>query len=83
MFLFLQTKTLADLLTLQTSVGDAYTRLMSGQTPRVIVDQNGERVEFTATSADKLGAYLTQIALAIQSKQQAPVTLTRPMDFWF
>lgn len=37
---------------------DAYDKLMTGNSPRVVVDQNGERVEFTAINAQRLFAYI-------------------------
>lgn len=40
---------------------DAYNKLMLGQAPRVVVDQNGERVEFTAASASKLLGYISSL----------------------
>lgn len=46
----------------------AYDRLMSGKAPRVLVDGNGERVEFTPANAGRLAAYIvdlqTQLGLA-------------------
>lgn len=40
---------------------DAYDKLMLGQAPRVIVDQNGERVEFTTANASRLLAYISSL----------------------
>lgn len=46
----------------------AYDKLMSGKAVRVLVDQNGERVEFTPANASRLAAYIvdlqTQLGLA-------------------
>lgn len=46
----------------------AYDKLMSGKAPRVLVDGNGERVEFTPANAGRLAAYIvdlqTQLGLA-------------------
>lgn len=39
----------------------AYNQLMTGGAVRVVVDQNGERVEFTAASAMNLNTYMQQI----------------------
>lgn len=36
----------------------AYHNLMTGTSARVIVDQNGERVEFTSINISKLYAYI-------------------------
>ena len=46
----------------------AYDRLMTGKAPRVLVDGNAERVEFTPANAGRLKAYIvdlqTQLGLA-------------------
>lgn len=39
----------------------AYHALMIGVSARVVVDQNGERVEYTAANAIRLQAYITQL----------------------
>lgn len=39
----------------------AYHQLMIGGSARVVVDGNGERVEFTAANASRLQAYITQL----------------------
>lgn len=39
----------------------AYHSLMLGKSPRVVVDQNGERVEFTVASAGKLLQYIERL----------------------
>lgn len=39
----------------------AYHDLMVGQSPRVFVDQNGERIEYTPANAGRLQAYITQL----------------------
>lgn len=39
----------------------AYHKLMLGGQARVIVDQNGERVEFTAGNAGRLSQYITYL----------------------
>lgn len=38
-----------------------YHALMTGTSARVVVDQNGERVEFTAANATKLYAYIQML----------------------
>jgi predicted TPR repeat methyltransferase len=37
---------------------DAYDALMTGRMARVVVDQNGERVEYAAANSGKLAAYI-------------------------
>jgi len=51
----------------------AYHDLMTGRSARVVVDQNGERVEFTAANASRLQAYINtlQAQIAGQSATQA------------
>lgn len=39
----------------------AYHNLMTGAAARVIVDQNGERVEFVVANAPRLAAYIAQL----------------------
>lgn len=48
-----------------TAARDAYHALMTGKSPRVIVDQNGERVEFTATNATRLYNYIKHLEQAV------------------
>jgi hypothetical protein len=40
---------------------DAKHKLVTGQLPRVFMDQNGERVEFTATNIDALNKYIRDL----------------------
>lgn len=40
---------------------EAYHNLLTGRMARVVVDQNGERVEFTVTSANRLLAYIQML----------------------
>lgn len=49
----------------------AYDRLMTGKAVRVLVDQNGERVEFTPANAARLAAYILDL------QQQLGLTRTR------
>ena len=39
----------------------AYHNLMTGAAARVIVDQNGERVEFVVANAPRLAAYIAKL----------------------
>ena len=43
----------------------AYHRLQTGQMPKVVVDQNGERVEFNAGNSTKLQAYIAELKFAL------------------
>lgn len=49
---------------LLTEAQQAYHNLMVGGSARVVVDQNGQRVEFTAINASKLASYI----LSLQSQ---------------
>ncbi len=59
-----------------TEAQDALHKLMIGQSARVFVDQNGERVEFTATSSARLRAYIQELKLLL-----GKVETTGPMTF--
>lgn len=83
MLAFLRTKSLIELQSLQTEATSAYQRLITGRAPRVVVDQNGERVEFTAIKSSDLASYLNEIAAAIQGLQGQRAVLTRPLGFIF
>ncbi len=39
----------------------AYDALLRGEAPRVVVDQNGERIEYVMASADRLLAYIEKL----------------------
>jgi len=43
----------------------AYHALVTGTSPRVIVDRNGERVEFTAANRQGLASYITELKLSL------------------
>lgn len=51
-------------MTLTEKLADAeyqYHALMTGNKPRVVVDQNGERVEFTSANASRLMQYIESL----------------------
>lgn len=58
----------------------AYHSLMTGTLARVVVDQNGERVEFTATNAPRLAMYIQQLKNLINPPT---VSVTGPARFLF
>ena len=60
-----------------TEAEGALHNLLTGQHARVVVDSNGERIEFTAANADKLRAYIAQLQIAL-GKQ----TISGPMNAW-
>lgn len=51
----------------------AYHQLMIGKSPRVVVDQNGERVEFTVTNSTKLLQYIQRLKREISGKGMGPL----------
>lgn len=61
---------------------DAYHNLMTGKQARVVVDQNGERVEFVATNAYRLAAYIKQLENEC-SGNGSPYRTTGPIGFIF
>ncbi len=52
-------------------------KVMVGKTARVFVDQNGERVEYAFTNADKLRAYIMSL-----ESQLGKLCITGPMNVW-
>lgn len=58
----------------------AYHELQTGQSVRVFVDQNGERIEYTAAKKSDLYGYIIQLRGRI-----APlaVDMPRPIGFFF
>lgn len=57
----------------------AYHNLMTGKSVREAVDQNGERITYTAANADKLKAYIAdleaQIAALTNPRSRGPITV--------
>ncbi len=53
-----------------------HTALIGGHA-RVVVDSNGERVEFTATNTSKLRAYIEELKQCLGKK-----TASGPMNVW-
>ena len=61
-----------------------YHALVTGTSARVVVDQNGERVEFTAAKRQDLYNYITELEAAL-SAGTAPIDNSRyhPATFVF
>jgi len=60
--------TAEEIVTYTTYLAEAETalhKLLMGQTARTFVDQNGERVEFTAANAGRLRAYIYELKLKL------------------
>jgi hypothetical protein len=52
-------------------------KLMIGSQARVVVESNGERVEFTAANASRLRAYIEELKIALGKK-----TICGPLQPW-
>jgi hypothetical protein len=63
---------------LLTQAQDAYHALVTGKSPRVVVDQSGERVEFNAANKGALAQYIQSLESKI-----ATTSLNRPMKVFF
>lgn len=62
----------------------AYHDLMLGQSARVVLDQNGERVEFTAANAARLYAYIQSLKAEIACETNGCAdTPQAPLQFTF
>lgn len=71
-------------MTLAQQIADAqaqYHLLMTGQKASVLVDQNGERIEFFATNASALAAYIAKLQSQLVNANKP--SHTRPMGFYF
>lgn len=60
----------------------AYHKLQTGQSARVVVDQNGERVEFTSVNRTSLYNYILELQGMIDNSLTTP-TPRRPARFFF
>jgi hypothetical protein len=59
---------------------DARHRLLTGTQVRVFVDQNGERVEYTATNIARLEAYIAELEALLAG---STALVRRPLGFFF
>ncbi|ATN93252.1 hypothetical protein [Marinobacter phage PS6] len=50
-----------------------YHALITGTKPRVVVDQNGERVEFTTANAGRLRQYIESLKGQLSNKTSGPM----------
>lgn len=77
---------LADLKAKLKQAQDAYHNLMVGGSVRVFVDQNGERVEYTAANARNLLNYITTLQQQIAAGECGGIgagRVSRPVGFLF
>lgn len=80
-----QILTAAERLVIQARLDEAvaaYHQLTIGQSARVVVDQNGERVEFTAANSAKLASYITSLRMQLAPTACGVNTLA-PAQFFF
>ena len=66
---------------LETRLADAEEQLhlvVTGQAARVFVDQNSERIEYTAANANRLQAYIATL-----KSQLGKLKVAGPMSVWF
>lgn len=56
----------------------AYHVLRMGGQPRVVVDQNGERVEFAVANSDRLRSYI----LELRGQLGLPSGIIGPLNAW-
>lgn len=60
----------------------AYHQLQTGKMPRVVVDQNGERVEFTAANRQALYDYIKYLEGLLGTAGTVPANIG-PAGFFF
>lgn len=73
----------ADIETKLAEARDAYHTLATGSQARVVVDQNGERVEFTASNSARLAQYIRTLELKLASCQREILRAIGPATFTF
>lgn len=59
-----------------------YALLVAGKQARVIVDENGERIEFTAANAARFYALINEAASCLEGNTGSRRP-NRPMEFFF
>ena len=60
----------------------AYHALMTGTQPKVVVDQNGERVEYAMANANRLYLYIQSLKAQI-TPVSASAAPNRPLNVYF
>lgn len=67
---------MATITQLKNNLADAekqYHLLVTGNKARVVVDENGERVEYTTANATRLQAYIVRLTNQINSTSSGPM----------
>lgn len=62
---------------------DAYDALMTGKQASVVVDQNGERVQFVASNAQRLLAYINSLQAEADAQASSNARARGPFNFVF
>jgi hypothetical protein len=60
-----------------------YHQLMTGTMPRVIVDQNGERIEFATSNRGGLYSYIQSLKSLLPDEYSIASRITKPIGFFF
>lgn len=76
-------RTAQQLVDLITDATAAYHELQLGRAPRVVVDANGERVEFTQSNRQELYRYITQLQSELDALTITPAPSRGPARFLF
>lgn len=60
----------------------AYHKLQTGSMPRVVVDVDGSRIEFTTANTSRLNAYILQLQGELGATNGVPINVA-PASFYF
>lgn len=66
-----------------TEAQSAYHELMTGRAARIVIDQNGERVEFVAANRQALYLYIQSLKAQLPTELQIIPRTTGPLGFMF
>jgi hypothetical protein len=81
-----QTLTPEERVQIETNLAEArssYHTLTTGLQARVVVDQNGERVEFTAANSARLAQYIRSLELKLAPTCHDALRMVGPASFTF
>lgn len=63
------------------AANDAYHKLVTGTAAAVVVDQNGERIEYTSANRQALYAYIQTLRAQVAAPT-ANMAIRRPLRAW-
>ncbi len=66
-----------------TMLESRYEAIITGTSPRVVVDQNGERVEFSQANSQKLYAYIQDLKSQLPAGDPGQPKFIKPLRFYF